>query len=81
MTQNIFVISIILSLCPLAIVIGGLITRYGKGIGWQFIRYIVIGISIPIAAILSLNNAFDSEISILIAGALSYCFAKNDKSI
>lgn len=32
-----------------------------KGIGWQFIRYTVLSLAIPIIAILTLNGALSSE--------------------
>jgi len=50
-----------------------------KGIGWQFIRYTVISISIPIVGVLALNNALTGEAATLIAGALGYAFGKSDE--
>lgn len=47
-----------------------------KGIGWQFIRYTVLGIALPIAAILALNDALDGEAATLLAGAMGYAFGK-----
>jgi len=43
---------------PIALV-GGLWNRIkgDKGIGWQFIRFVVLTISLPIIAVTSLNNA------------------------
>lgn len=49
-----------------------------KGIGWQFIRYVTIAISLPIAALLALNNALTGEVATLIAGAMGYAFGKSN---
>ncbi len=46
-----------------------------KGIGWQFIRFIVIGIALPITGILALKGVLNSEAAAaIIAGALGYTF-------
>ena len=50
----------------------------GKGIGWQFIRFIVLSISLPIIGLLALNNALSGEVATLIAGAMGYAFGKKD---
>jgi len=72
-------ITIILSLTILAVVVGGLWNRIGqdKGIGWQFIRYTVIGISLPICALLALSNALTGEAAAIIAAAMGYAFGKS----
>jgi len=61
-------LSIILSLSVLAVIIGGLWNRIttNKGIGWQFIRFTVIAITIPMTAILALNNVLTGEITNLL---------------
>jgi hypothetical protein len=80
------------SVIPIA-VIGGLITRFcastettednkvvksrGKGIGWQFIRYTVLVIGLPLAAVLAINGLLTSELATLISGALGYAFGKS----
>ncbi|MBT4890577.1 MAG: hypothetical protein HON65_13600 [Rhodospirillales bacterium] len=75
-------ISIILALAvPMALTFGylnrrGSTTNDTKGIGWQFIRYTVLGISIPIAGILALNNSLTGEAATIIAGAMGYAFGK-----
>ena len=48
-----------------------------KGIGWQFIRYTVLGISVPVAGVLALNNALSGEAATIIAGAMGYAFGKS----
>lgn len=48
----------------------------GKGIGWQFIRFIVIAISLPILGLLALNNQLSGEAATLISGAMAYAFGK-----
>ena len=47
-----------------------------KGIGWQFIRYTVLAIALPIVGVLALNNALTGEAATLIAGAMGYAFGK-----
>lgn len=47
-----------------------------KGIGWQFIRYTVLTIAVPIVGILALNDALTGEAATLIAGAMGYAFGK-----
>ena len=71
-------ISGFLSLAVLVVIAGGLYTRYktNKGIGWQFIRFTVIAISLPICALLALNNALSGEAAAIIAGAMGYAFGK-----
>ena len=67
------------------VLIGGLWNRYvvsqggGEGgIGWQFIRYTVPVISIPMVALLAINNALSAEAAILIGTAMGFAFGKND---
>ncbi|MFN7322105.1 MAG: hypothetical protein ACK5TM_13920 [Methylobacterium sp.] len=74
------VISMILALSIPITIFCGLRNRQalGKGIGWQFIRFIVLSISIPVAAILALNNCLTGEASAIIAGAMGYAFGKSD---
>ena len=71
-------ISVILALSILAVIVGGLWNRHSakKGIGWQFIRFNVIAIGLPIAGLLALNSALTGEAATLIAGAMGYAFGK-----
>lgn len=73
------IISIILALSLLAVFIGSLWNRVAtkKGIGWQFIRYTVISISLPLAGLLALNNSLTGEAATLIGLALGYAFGKS----
>jgi len=41
-----------------------------------FIRYTVLSISLPIVAILALNQSLTGEAATLIAGAMGYAFGK-----
>ena len=50
-----------------------------KGIGWQFIRYTVLAIAIPVTGILALNNALSGEAATIIAGAMGYAFGQSKK--
>jgi len=75
-------VSAILASAVPGVIIFGYFNRRGnpndkaKGIGWQFIRYTVLSISIPVAAILALNNALSGEAATIIAGAMGYAFGK-----
>lgn len=78
-------VSIILASAIPGVLIFGYLNRRGnpedkaKGIGWQFIRYTVLCIALPIAAILALNDALTGEAAALIAGAMGYAFGKAGK--
>ncbi len=71
-----------LALAVLAVIVGGLWQRISakKGIGWQFIRFNVIAISLPIAGLLALNNALTGEAAVIIAGAMGYAFGKTGEA-
>jgi hypothetical protein len=75
-------ISIILAFAVPGVLIVGYYNRKGnaddksKGIGWQFIRYTVLGIALPITGMLALNNALSGEATAIIAGAMGYAFGK-----
>ncbi len=75
-------ISVILATAIPTVLIVGYYNRKGttktdtKGIGWQFIRYTVLSISLPIVAILALNQSLTGEAATLIAGAMGYAFGK-----
>jgi len=79
------IVSGILALAVPGVVVVGYLNRRGnpgeqaKGIGWQFIRYTVLAICIPVAAILALNNALTGEATAIIAGAMGYAFGKTGK--
>ncbi len=74
-------VNILLAGSVFAVIVGGLLNRHQKkkGIGWQFIRYTVIGITIPIAALLALNDALSGEAATILAGALGYAFGHQEK--
>ena len=84
MVQMVWV-SVILALVVPGVLIVGYLNRRGnpgdkaKGIGWQFIRYTILAIAVPIAAILALNNALTGEAAALIAGAMGYAFGRAGK--
>ena len=71
-------ISAILAVSVLVVIVGGLWNRWSsqKGIGWQFIRFNVIAIGLPIAGLLALNGALTGEAATVIAGSLGYAFGK-----
>lgn len=47
-----------------------------RGIDWLFIRYTVIGVSLPLTGILALNGELTGESSTSIAEAPGYAFGK-----
>ena len=79
------VISVILALTVPGVVLAGYLNRRGKsddkmkGIGWQIIRYTVIGMALPIAGILALNGVLTGEAATIIAGAMGYAFGQSAK--
>jgi|TARA_R110000782_G_scaffold82779_14_gene162654 hypothetical protein len=85
MGEDMVWVSIILASAVPGVFIFGYLNRRGnpndtaKGVGWQFIRYTVVAIAIPVAAILALNNSLTGEAAAIISGALGYAFAKAEK--
>ena len=79
-------VCISIALCALAffVVLVGWWTRKSasdsapKGIGWQFIRYIAVGTSLPIVGILALNDSLTGEVAAIISGVLGYSFGKKE---
>lgn len=77
-----FIPSVILALVPFGVLLFGYFNRRGdgearaKGIGWQFIRFTVLSIGLPIVGVLALNNALTGEAATIIAGAMGYAFGK-----
>ena len=79
---SVSIASIILAVCVPLIIWTAIKNRENsdgttKGIGWQFIRYVTIAVSLPIAALLALNSALTGEVATLIAGAMGYAFGKS----
>lgn len=70
-------ISAILAASVPVIVFCAIRSRGEKGIGWQFIRFIVIAISIPILALLALNNSLTGEAATILGIAMAYAFGKS----
>jgi hypothetical protein len=72
--------TILLALSVPIVLAGGLWNRISgdKGIGWQFIRFTVLTISLPIIGVLALNNALPGEAAALIGGAMGFAFGKKD---
>ena len=77
------ILSIVLALAVLVALIGGFHNRLAdqkpKGIGWQFIRFIVLSISLPIIGLLALNDALSGEAAALIGGAMGYAFGRKEE--
>ncbi len=79
--------NVILASAVPIVLIGGLLNRYrlsksgGKGgLGWQFIRYTVLALSLPIIGLLALNDALTSEAATVIAASAGFAFGKKDES-
>lgn len=72
--------SLILAFAAASAVVGGLIHRImtNKGIGWQFIRFSAIASGLPIAGLLALNGAGDSQAITVIGAALGFAFGRSD---
>ncbi len=77
------VLSIMLAAAVLVALVGGFRNRLAhtppRGIGWQFIRFIVLSISLPIIGLLALNDALSGAAAALIGGAMGYAFGKKDE--
>ena len=77
-------LSVLMALAIFVALIGGFHNRLQgdkpKGIGWQFIRFMVLSISLPLVAVLALNDALSSAAAALIGGAMGYAFGKKDES-
>ncbi len=75
-------VSIILALSiPLVLIIGyynrkGSDDQKTKGIGWQFIRYNVLCISLPLVGLLAINGVLTGEVATVIAGIVGFAFGK-----
>ena len=81
-----FILSAILaSTVPLALVLGYCNRKQGgedqgaRGIGWQFIRWTVLVISLPIIGVLALNGLLSGEAAALIGSAMGYAFGKDGR--
>ena len=76
------ILSVILAISvPLTLVVGYLNRRERKrSIGWQFIRYTVVVISLLIIGVLALNDVLSGEAAALIGGAMGYAFGKDDRA-
>ena len=48
-----------------------------KGMGWQFIRVMVITTGLPMIGLLALNSLLTGEVVTLIAAAMGFAFGKS----
>ena len=77
-------VSVILAVAVPGVLLVGHLNRLGnpqdkaKGIGWQFIRFTVLGIAVPVVGILALNDTLTGEAAALIGTAMGFAFAKKD---
>ena len=52
-----------------------------KGIGWQFIRFTVVSVSVPTVGVLALNDVIPSEAATgIIGAALGYAFGLREQN-
>jgi len=78
------IVSTILALAVPSVLLFGYLNRRGeggaasKGIGWQFIRYTILAIALPVVGILALNGALTEGAATIIAMAMGYAFGKAD---
>ena len=49
------------------------------GVGWQFIRYTVLTITVPIIGLRAMNNVLTSEAATLIGTAMGFAFGRRDE--
>jgi len=70
-------LSVLFAFVAVAGVVGGIVNRshLRKGIGTQFIRYIAVTVSLPIAAALALQGMLTEAAVSVIVGVLGYVFA------
>ena len=72
--------AILASAVPLALILGYCNRKQlRRSIGWQFIRYTVLAIAIPIIGVLALNGSLSGEAAALIGGAMGYAFGKDER--
>ena len=68
-----------------SVLIFGYLNRRGnqgdrmRGIGWQYIRFTVISIAIPVTCILALYDVLVGEAAVIISGAMGYAFGQSAK--
>ena len=75
-------VSILLASAVPIVLIGGWANRIinNKGIGWQFIRFTVIALVLPIIGLLAVKEIIAGDVVYaLIAAALGYAFGKVGK--
>lgn len=72
--------AILASAVPLALILGYFNRKQlQRSIGWQFIRYTVLAIALPIIGVLALNGLLSGEAAALIGGAMGYAFGKDER--
>lgn len=73
-------VSIILALTVPIIIFLGFWNRANsdKGIGWQFIRYNVLMLSLPIIGVLAIRGDLTEGATALIGAAMGYAFGRKE---
>ena len=57
----------------------GNVVKQGLGIGWQFIRFMVLATGLPLIALLALKGLLSPELITLFASAMGFAFGKSSK--
>jgi hypothetical protein len=57
----------------------GAVTQAGLGIGWQFIRFVVLASGFPLVALLAVKGQLTGEVVAIFAAAMGYAFGKTGK--
>ena len=78
--EILILISIILAICVLTVIVGRLmdLTADEKehGVGWPVTRFIVLGVSLPLCALLALNDALSEGAVAILSSATGFAFGE-----
>lgn len=84
-------VSIVLASAVPIVLIGGLLQRVfyrrvgegvaksGLGIGWQFIRFIVLATGLPLIALLAVKGQLTGEVVAIYSASLGFAFGKSGR--
>ena len=57
----------------------GTVLKEGLGMGWQFIRFVVLTTGLPLIALLAIKGLLTGEITAVFASAMAFAFGKSGK--
>lgn len=86
-------VSIVLASAVPIVLVGGLLQRVfyrrvdengttvslGQGIGWQFIRFVVLASGLPLVALLAVKGQLTSEVVAIFAASMGYAFGRTGR--